>query len=590
MSHVREARMLCRKTVDLFTLLSHTQETGERRIGMTQELLALVTGLAHYLKILIRIALTGALKLEREYDLQTAMVDFLDHLQALASNRGNPSARRLKADAKGGKDNGSSGTQGVSYGYKSLAPENAGETPFAPQALDSAGKPLSSPSDLCLDCKQTVEEDCVRLGTYRRWHSACIKCKTCGKVAATPLPPKEPTPSKEDEEKDNKEKVTAKVSTLRRAPAKVDEFVYEPAPLKEGSTLAEVSVAVIYCTEHGHAGCEGGFEAVSRLEQYAFLLNVALRRLYLLLKRRGVMPMSAGVHLCHYIHYICSSWHVITAAAAASPGTEQAGFVHDAYRDSSDIMRMKSSVALDRKLSATARLPKRSTIVESPSGRVVQPTDVQHSQRAQDNQSNKQQQQPVLYNTPATPTTPTLRQPQPRSPGTTPLLQPQQTRGHVQSGQAAWQQHQQSSSSQSVNDQRPLFNQNSNVYIVDEQSAPTSPSQEESPRTIPRGNDEGLTLADIPQLMEVEQAREQRRSLPRQGGKPLIAELSPLELAIIKHASVLALSRSTLKDHFDLDEILDMVEVKKSGFWGKLFKGGADKKNVKKKGRLLQQS
>ena len=54
--------MLCRKTVDLFTLLSHTQETGARRIGMTQELLALVTGLAHYLKILIRIDLTGALE------------------------------------------------------------------------------------------------------------------------------------------------------------------------------------------------------------------------------------------------------------------------------------------------------------------------------------------------------------------------------------------------------------------------------------------------------------------------------------------------------------------------------------------------
>lgn len=287
--------MLCRKTVDLFTLLSRTQETGERRIGMTQELLALVTGLAHYLKILIRIALTGALKLEREYELQSALIDFLDHLQALGNNRGNPSARRLKADTTGGKESGTSGTQGVSYGYKSLAPENAGETPFAPQALDGGVKTLSPPSDLCLDCKQTVEEDCVRLGTYRRWHSACIKCKTCGKVAAAPLPPKEP-PAKEDEEKDSKEKQT-KVSTVRRAPAKVDEFVFEPAPLKEGTTSAGVSVAVIFCTEHGHAGCESGFQAVSRLEQYAFLLNVALRRLYLLLKRRGVIPMSPGVSI-----------------------------------------------------------------------------------------------------------------------------------------------------------------------------------------------------------------------------------------------------------------------------------------------------
>ena len=290
--------MLCRKTVDLFTLLSHTQETGERRIGMTQELLALVTGLAHYLKILIRIALTGALKLEREHDLHNALVDFLDHLQALASNRGNPAARRLKAESRT-QDGGSAGTQGVSYGYKSLAPENAGETPFAPQALDGSGKNISPPSDLCLDCKQTVEEDCVRLGTYRRWHSTCIKCKSCGKVAAAPVPPREPQPPKEkdDEEKD-KDKPTAKLSNIRRPPANVDDFVFEPAPLKEGTTVTEVAVAVIFCVEHRHAGCEQGFQAVSRLEQYAFLLNVALRRLYLLLKRRGVMPMSAGMCSC----------------------------------------------------------------------------------------------------------------------------------------------------------------------------------------------------------------------------------------------------------------------------------------------------
>lgn len=57
--------MLCKKIVNFFSLLSHTQESGVRRLGMTQELLSLVTGLAHYLKILIRIALTCALKLVR---------------------------------------------------------------------------------------------------------------------------------------------------------------------------------------------------------------------------------------------------------------------------------------------------------------------------------------------------------------------------------------------------------------------------------------------------------------------------------------------------------------------------------------------
>lgn len=36
-----------------------------RKLGVTQELLSLVTGLAHYLKLLIRISLQGALKLVR---------------------------------------------------------------------------------------------------------------------------------------------------------------------------------------------------------------------------------------------------------------------------------------------------------------------------------------------------------------------------------------------------------------------------------------------------------------------------------------------------------------------------------------------
>ena len=55
--------MLCKKIVAFFSLLSKTQETGVRKLGVTQELLSLVTGLAHYLKLLIRISLQGALRL-----------------------------------------------------------------------------------------------------------------------------------------------------------------------------------------------------------------------------------------------------------------------------------------------------------------------------------------------------------------------------------------------------------------------------------------------------------------------------------------------------------------------------------------------
>lgn len=96
-------------------------------------------------------------------------------------------------------------------------------------------------------------------------------------------------------------------------------------------------------------------------------------------------------------------------------------------------------------------------------------------------------------------------------------------------------------------------------------------------------DDDALTLADIPQLLESEQAREQHRSLPAQAGKPLLAELTPLEWLIVKHFTVLALQRSPLKDQFDLEEIVELVQLKKNTFWDKLFKGN-DKKNVKKKG------
>jgi hypothetical protein len=301
-SHVREARMLCRKTVDLFTLLSHTQETGARRMGMTQELLALVTGLAHYLKILIRIALTGALKLEREHGLRDAMASFLDKLHLLAVQGGNPSARRMMKGAKGevipaprpgaGVN---AGTAGVTYGFRSLAPENAGESPFLGASRDPAltNVPVvNSPSDLCVKCNQTVEEDCVRLGTYQRWHSHCVSCKACGKVAQMPLPPSDPAKAIEDKEKNGTSSAPAKISTVRRPPANSDWFVYELDTIVDTPSFGAVPT-VIYCTDHAHANCRPGFQSVSRLEQYAFLLNVALRRLYLLLKRRKVIPLTA---------------------------------------------------------------------------------------------------------------------------------------------------------------------------------------------------------------------------------------------------------------------------------------------------------
>lgn len=556
-SHVREARMLCRKTVDLFTLLSRTQETGSRRVDMTQELLALVTGIAHYLKILIRIALTGALKLEREQSVREAMPSFLDKLHLLAVQAGDPGARRLikngSGEVVGAGQNGSVGnlgTQGVTYGYRSLAPELAGESPFSITSTSrlSVNNP---PSDRCIKCTEAVEEDCVRLGTYQRWHSHCLQCNACGKAAAVAVP-KEPSLPKDDKDKDKSEKDPAKSSTAKRPPANVGIFVYEVESLKDIPPYGEVP-SVILCTDHARSGCRNGFQPVSRLEQYAFLLNIALRRLYLVLKQQGVIPLSP------------------VASAAPTPKSGE----QDPYRNSGDIMRMKS-VHLDRKLSATARLPRRSTVVNSPTGKTVHPSESSITQRPQPPQE-------VIIKAPQPQRGPPPnlipgRQPsQPGSSSGTSSLPP--SRNQIRSPATL--------DTNVLNlpnlpqARPPLVRNNTEVKIVDD-SAPNSPAVvlEESPLRVP---DDGITLADIPQLVEAAQAREQQRSLPRQSTAPHISGLSALELAIVKHCALLALLRSPIREQVDLDEILELIEAKKGGFWNKLFKAG-DKKNVKKKG------
>src|SRR5947207_13383273 len=138
-SYSREAKLLCKKIVAFFSLLSKTQDTGVRKLGVTQELLSLVTGLAHYLKLLIRISLQGALKLERESQNIDGLHQFLDELSDLDSIR--ESEKSLESTA----------------GVSGLAEFN---------------------SDLCFQCRRAIESECIRQGE-RRWHLDCLQCSNC---------------------------------------------------------------------------------------------------------------------------------------------------------------------------------------------------------------------------------------------------------------------------------------------------------------------------------------------------------------------------------------------------------------------------
>ncbi|CAG8515142.1 5156_t:CDS:10 [Acaulospora colombiana] len=84
----REAKMLCKKIQNFFSLLGDAHKSGIKKLGISQDLLALVTGLAQFLKVLIRIALTGALKLERDFNGAVAIENFLTKLGEFTKKNG----------------------------------------------------------------------------------------------------------------------------------------------------------------------------------------------------------------------------------------------------------------------------------------------------------------------------------------------------------------------------------------------------------------------------------------------------------------------------------------------------------------------
>jgi hypothetical protein len=140
LAYGREAKLLCKKVVSFFALLSESQTAGMQRLGVTQELLSLVTGLAHYLKLLIRICLQGALKLERDTGKPDGLKDFLEKINTLDE--------RLTVSE-------------VRDPLKETAP-------FVHRTSDS-----------CPVCEKPVEDKCARKND-RVFHLSCLTCRRCG--------------------------------------------------------------------------------------------------------------------------------------------------------------------------------------------------------------------------------------------------------------------------------------------------------------------------------------------------------------------------------------------------------------------------
>jgi hypothetical protein len=457
LSYGREAKLLCKKVVAFFTLLSKTQETGVRKLGVTQELLSLVTGLAHYLKLLIRIGLQGALKLERERGTAEGLHAFLDELADLETIK----EQELK-------------NMDLTDGVAGLAGQE---------------------SDCCAACLDPIDDECIMI-YGKRWHMrpSHLSCSVCKRDLARELS-------------------NAKYSEN-------DERVY--------------------CADHAKRAPDtvAGFSHVTKLQQYVFLLKVALARLLEVLRSGGTLPHTTDDP--SLTPYNTNDGHKGSERPSLQPqpGSRSKSYAGASQGESSleqtvgEMKRLRST-RNERTLSTTYRKARASRIMET-GGRPG----------SSEGDQGKQQFQ-----------------------------------------------------------------------IVEERDLDGKLRPE-----LTFGNQDGLTLDDIPRIVAAEQAKEQRPNAYRHAGTALIgasrdgpkllnghqrgpsagddllagepsplrtkryfSELSALEYFIVRHVAVLSM-QPLLDSHFTLEELLGLIESRKPTFWGKVSRALRNENKTKKKG------
>ncbi|KAG0024274.1 hypothetical protein BGZ82_010505 [Podila clonocystis] len=466
MAHGREAKMLCKKIVNFFSLLSHTQESGVRRLGMTQELLSLVTGLAHYLKILIRIALTCALKLERQYNSTFVIARFLNKLMELANRD------KYLNDL---------------HGKSSMDAEVT--------------------SDLCFACRVTIEDECYTFNHHHRWHPKCLICSGCAKPQAS---------------------------------------AYYDASF-------DASRGSVLCQQCRTPESQTGFSHVTKLEQYTFLLRVALIRLENLLHLKGDESQAEGDPRVRQLATSPTS-NPLSPPGLMRKDSRSKSYSSDDNRQYEtihlgDIKRVKST-HLDRKLSNSARIPRRQTVIE-------------HQRRRAPPSSNSARNLTV-------------------PPEGVQLSD--NAVGGTEAEPAALE-----------------------IEIVDD---PSAESQDEDDLADVDGPspDAPATLSDLTERLRISTANltpnshgrvrlghgsapgSQYLAVPnalnasRHPKRQYLSELSALELFIVKHLAVLTLA-PIVQEYFTLEELLDLIGQRKQTLWGRFVKGlKTDKKKSKVEG------
>ncbi|KAI7497227.1 GTPase-activating protein-like protein of the rho/rac family [Hortaea werneckii] len=550
LSYSREAKLLCKKVVAFFQLLAESQETGVRRLGVTQELLSLVTGLAHYLKLMIRICLSGALKLERETASAEGLEAFLRDISRLDDI----------LEGEGLKDN-------------QLAINGLGG------ALLVVGEQgyVDKSADTCAVCAKAVEDKCFRRrsssgheaegkepgspsAAWSSWvlHTQCLSCNKCGRdLSADPEGLAKWTEESDDE---------------------------------------GFGRGMVWCEAHApRAAQAGGFTSVSRLQQYVHLLRVAHARLLATLRTSGALPHTSDDP--NLAGYDSREGHTPKSSEGGDPpgllrsntrsrsyAGRSSGSVRRReegarYEDTMGDIRRLRSTRMDKMVSNAGKNVRKSRIIDGPEGMRPSSSDGAETgsaggSGAAGGASSMQQKRrtgtfqivedkdatgaPITQLTFGRQDTMTLDD-IPR------IVQAQQTR------------EQRPNASKFA--RQPMIPQEPRPRLVnggsrhshgpnDFDAIAAAASGQDSSRNVPGG------LAG-PHGAAAAAAGEPGQARPA-GTKRYFSELTALEYFIVRHVAVLSME-PLLEGHFNQEELLDLIETKRPTFWSKFGKAFAPK-------------
>lgn len=466
LAYGRESKLLCKKIVSFFSLLSKTQDTGVRKLGVTQELLSLVTGLAHYLKLLIRICLQGALKVEKEHDTADALYQLLDDLSTLESMKNDDESLQITA------------------GMAKLSANN---------------------SDQCTHCRKPIEDECALSGE-KRWHLGCVLCAQCATELGTSL---------------------------------------DQARLHPDHN--------VYCATCGGQKGEPGqpLEHITKLQQYVFLLKVALARLLEILRSTGALPPLSddptleGLELGDGPRSMDRNSVILRSNSQSNAGEERSHRESSYENTLNDVRRLRST-RLDKHLSSSLRKARTSRIMDGPEGRAGANGDPRNRTMQIDEEQGPEGTTEQYFGHQDALTLDDI----PR------IVAAEQAREHQPN---AYRQSRQELFRSPATE--PAFGAGSGSGAGGHQ------------RSLSDGRDADLRAGD--------------RSPQRGGGRKFFSELSGLEYFIVRHVAVLSM-QPLLDPEFTLEELLGLIEARKApNFWnkfGKAFGGKDTRKGSKKKG------